>query len=61
MVPASGNHLPKTRGQALHLLRSVDDRVNLLTPQQRQRIRELYRLDDDRSVEQLIIDREIPP
>ena len=42
--------LPDNRTQALALLRAVDDEIDQLTPEQRARLRELYYLDDPRSV-----------
>jgi hypothetical protein len=55
MEPTPDNSIPQTRGQALSLLRSVNDDVDQLTVKQRQQIRILYRLDEDRTVEQLVL------
>jgi len=57
-VPFKGE-LPATRTEALSLLRRLDDDPDRLTEAQQQAIRKLYRLDDSRSVEQLIRDGEI--
>ena len=43
-----------TRTQVLSLLRSVDDQVDHLSPHQILAIREVYHLDDDKRVEQLV-------
>jgi hypothetical protein len=51
--------IPETRAQALSILRMVGDDPDQLTEPQRQAIRRLYFLDDDRSVEQLVHDGEI--
>jgi hypothetical protein len=51
--------IPETRAQALSILRAVGDDLDELTEPQRQAIRRLYFLDDNRSVEQLVRDGEI--
>jgi hypothetical protein len=51
--------LPENRTQALSLLRTVNDDPDQLTKEQQQAIRQLYFLDDDRAVTQLIRDGEI--
>lgn len=53
--------IPETRTQALSILRTVGDDPDQLTEPQRQAIRRLYFLDDNRSVEQLVRDGEIMP
>jgi hypothetical protein len=53
--------IPETRAQALSILRAVGDDLNELTEPQRQAIRRLYFLGDNRSVEQLVRDGEILP
>lgn len=52
--------IPETRTQALSILRAVGDDLNELTEPQRQAIRRLYFLDDDRSVEQIMRDGDLP-
>ncbi len=53
MAPARDNSIPQTRGQALRILRSVDDNINRLTVEQRKQLRVLYRLDDNHSVAEI--------
>jgi len=53
--------IPETRTQALSLLRSVGDDPDQLTEPQRQAIRRLYYIGDNRSVELLVRDGEILP
>lgn len=54
------NFIPETRTGAYALLESVDFEPERLTEPQRQAIFHLYRLDDDRSVQQLIENKEVP-
>lgn len=58
MVP---DFLPDNRSQALSLLGAVDDEIDQLTPEQRARLRELYNLDDPRSVADRIKSGEVIP
>jgi len=51
--------LPTTRTEALSLLRRLDDDIDKLTPEQDRRLRELYCLDDDRTVEERLRTGEI--
>jgi hypothetical protein len=51
--------IPESRANCLSLLRAVGDDPDQLTEPQRQAIRRLFFLGDNRSVEQLIIDQEI--
>jgi hypothetical protein len=51
--------IPETRAQALSLLRAVGDDPDRLTEPQRQAIRRLYFLGDNRSVENLVRDGEV--
>ncbi|MGP8085935.1 MAG: hypothetical protein ACLQBP_02055 [Methanoregula sp.] len=51
--------IPITRTDTLHVLALNGDDLKRLSFEQRSAIRKIYFLDDDRSVEQLIRDREI--
>ncbi len=51
--------IPTTRAQALSLLRALDDNVKHLTQHQYQAIRKLYRLDDPRTIEQVLRAKEV--
>jgi hypothetical protein len=53
--------IPETRAQALSILRAVGDDPDQLTEPQRQAIRHLYFLDDNRSIKQLVRDGGITP
>jgi len=46
--------LPTSRKEALSLLRSVNDDAERLTEGQRQQIGRLYRVHDDRTIEELV-------
>jgi hypothetical protein len=46
--------IPRDRTDVIHLLFLVDDNLDRLNPAQRAAIREIYRLDDNRSIEQRV-------
>jgi len=58
-VPVKQLSIPETRTQVLSLLRAVGDDLDQLTEPQRQAIRRLYFLRDNRTVEQLVRDGEL--
>ncbi len=58
-LPYSSESIPETRTGAFALLESVGFELKRLTEVQRQQIRVLYRLDDSRSISQLITDGEV--
>jgi hypothetical protein len=60
-LPYSSKLIPETRTGAFALLESAGFEPNRLTEPQRQAIRRLYFLEDNRSVEQLVRDGEILP
>jgi hypothetical protein len=51
--------IPRDRADVLHLLRQHDDDLNDLSPVQIAAIRKIYRLDDPRTIAELIAAGEI--
>jgi hypothetical protein len=61
VLPFDPNLIPRTRRGAECLIESAGGNLSLLNDAQLLAIKELYRLDDDRTVEQLIKDGEVLP
>ena len=61
MEPLFPDFLPNQRGGVILLLESVNWDLRRLNAQQIARIRQLYFLDTDRTIEQLVRDMEILP
>jgi len=55
----SATDIPRDRTDVLHVLRLHGDDLNELSPTQIAALRKIYRLDDDRSVEELLAAGEI--
>lgn len=49
-MSSTAPELPKTRDQALRLLQAADYNFNMLSPEEREAVRMLYYLDDNRPV-----------
>lgn len=53
------SEIPRDRTDVLHLLRQHDDDLDRLSPDQLAAIRKIYRLDDPRTITELIASGEI--